>query len=115
MPARIQVVDIKSDMPAAGQAVRRAHNALVAAKASGAAAVKLIHGYGSTGVGGRIRTEARRFLEDQRRRGKVRAVLPGEAFSIFDQATLRAFDLCPELRRDSDLGRENSGVTIVVL
>ena len=115
MPERIRVVDIKSDMPTADHAVRRVHNALVGARASGAAAVKIIHGYGSTGVGGRIRTEARRFLEDQRRRGKVRAVIPGEAFSIFDQGTLRAFELCPELRRDSDLGRENNGVTIVVL
>ena len=115
MPGGIQVVDVKSDMPMADRAVRRVHNALVAARASGAAALKIVHGYGSAGVGGRIRSEARKYLEDQRRRGKLRGVIPGEAFSIFDQATLRAFEFCPDLRRDSDLGRENNGVTIVVL
>jgi len=111
----IKTADIKSDMPTADQALRRLAGALITARITGTAAVKIIHGYGSTGAGGRIRAEARRYLEEQRRRGKVRAVLPGEDFSIFDEATLRAFALCPDLRRDSDLERHNNGVTIVIL
>ena len=111
----IKIADIKSDMPTADQAVCRVSGVLATARVTGAAAVKIIHGYGSTGVGGRIRTEARRYLEEQRRKGKVRAVLPGEDFSIFNEATLRAFALCPALRSDSDLDRHNNGVTIVIL
>ena len=111
----IKVADIKSDMPTAEQALRRVTAVLAAARATGAAAVKIIHGWGSTGAGGRIRTEARRYLNEQCRKGKVRAVISGEDFSIFNEATLRAFALCPELRRDSDLERHNNGVTIVVL
>jgi len=111
----IPVADIKSDLPTAEQAVRRAAGVLATARVTGTKAVKIIHGYGSTGVGGRIRTEVRKYLNEQLRLGKVRAVLPGEDFTIFNEGTLRAFQLCPALRQDSDLNRYNNGVTIVVL
>lgn len=46
---------------------------------------------------------------------KIRDYIPGERFSIFDEATRRAFALCDDLRRDHDLESANNGVTIVVL
>ncbi len=76
---------------------------------------KIIHGYGSTGKGGKIRTEARRYLADQKRRGLIRDFICGEDFSIFDEGTRRAFLVCDDLRRDSDLDRHNNGVTIIIL
>ncbi len=111
----LQELNIKSDMPASDLAVRRVTYAIANGKHLGAAAVKLIHGYGSTGKGGRIRTEVRRYLDGQRRKGVIRDFIPGESFSIFDEATRAAFCLCDDLRRDSDLDRSNNGVTIVVL
>jgi len=111
----IPTTDIKSDMPTAEQAVRRAGGVLATARVTGAPAVKIIHGYGSTGAGGRIRTEVRKYLNEQLRLGKARAVIPGEDFTIFNEGTLKAFSLCPALRGDSDLNRYNNGVTIVVL
>ena len=111
----IHIADIKSDMPTADQAVRRVAGVLATARVTQTAAVKIIHGYGSTGTGGRIRTEARRYLQEEYRKGKIRALIPGEDFSIFNEATLRAFALCAGLRRDSDLDRCNNGVTIVIL
>ncbi|MCL2105925.1 MAG: Smr/MutS family protein [Oscillospiraceae bacterium] len=111
----IRAVDIKSDLPTSDLAIRRVTYVLATARAAGEPAVKLIHGYGSTGKGGRIRVELRRYLEEQRRKGKIQAFLCGESFSIFDQATLRAFHQCPALRQDSDLERHNNGITIVIL
>jgi len=111
----IKTANIKSDMPTADQAVRRAEGVLATARITGSKAVKIVHGYGSTGVGGRIRTEVRRYLREQLRKGKIRAVIPGEDFTIFNEAALRAFALCPALRRDSDLNRDNQGITIVIL
>lgn len=113
--AFLKEVNLKYDMPTADLAVRRATWAIQNAKATGAGALKLIHGYGSHGVGGRIRVEVRAYLERQRSRGLVRDVIAGERFSIFDEATRRAFLRCDELRRDADLDRANNGVTIVVL
>ncbi|MEG1632896.1 MAG: hypothetical protein RR314_02470 [Oscillospiraceae bacterium] len=111
----LKEVNIKSDMPTADLAVRRVTYIIRNGKDLGAAAVKIIHGYGSTGKGGKIRTETRRYLAEQKRKGFIRDFIPGEDFSIFDAATRDAFLLCDELRRDSDLERANNGVTIVIL
>lgn len=81
----------------------------------GCSGVKLIHGYGSSGAGGRIRVEARRRLDRMKAGGEIWGYIPGESFSIFDSDTLAAFQRCPTLRRDRDLERHNNGVTFVLL
>lgn len=111
----LKEVNIKSDMPTADTAIKRVTFAIRNGSMLGAAAVKIIHGYGSTGKGGRIRTETRRYLGEQKRKGLIRDFIPGEDFSIFNAATRDAFLLCDELRRDRDLDASNNGVTIVVL
>lgn len=115
MAGYLKEVNIKSDMPTADQAVKRVTYNIRNGKALGAGAVKIIHGYGSSGSGGKIRTETRRYLEGQKRLGLIRDYIAGEDFSIFNGATIRAFESCDELRRDKDLERHNNGVTIVVL
>ena len=108
-------VNIKSDMPTADDAIKRITYNIHTGKRLGYAAVKIIHGYGSTGAGGRIRVEARRYLESQKRKGIIKDYIPGEDFTIFDERTRNAFALCGELRRDKDLERHNNGVTIILL
>lgn len=108
-------VNIKYDMPAAGQAVKRTTYAIENGKRMGASCVKIIHGYGSHGTGGKIRVEVRAYLERMKRQGRIADYIPGERFSIFDEATRAAFARCGELRLDSDLDRANNGVTIIVL
>lgn len=115
MAGLLKEVNIKADMPTADVAIKRVTHTIRNGKALGFSAVKLIHGYGSSGAGGVIRVETRRYLADQKRKGLIRDYIPGEQFSIFDEATRKAFDLCDALRRDSDLERSNNGVTIVVL
>ena len=111
----MRTVNIKEDHPTADAALRRVDMMLNAAKSQGDKALKIIHGYGSTGQGGVIRTQTRKYLAEQKSRGRIRAFIPGEEFSIFHAATLKAFDTYPALRQDSDLGRSNDGVTIVLL
>ena len=77
--------------------------------------LKLIHGYGSSGKGGRIRTASRKYLLAQQEKGRIAAVVPGERFSIFDETTRRALQQYPHLRQDRDLERENMGVTFIFL
>ena len=115
MSGYLKEVNIKADLPTASDAIKRVTYNIRNGKAWGCGAIKIIHGYGSTGKGGRIRTETRRYLEDQKRKGLIRDFIPGESFSIFDENTRRAFDQCNDLRKDSDLERHNNGVTIVVL
>ena len=89
MAGYLKEVNIKYDMPAASDAVKRVTYNIRNGKAWGCGAIKFIHGYGSSGKGGRIRTEVRRYLEDQKRRGMIRDYIPGEALSIFDERRRR--------------------------
>ena len=116
MPAsKLREVNIKADMPTVSNAIKRVTFQLCNAKALGFTAVKIIHGYGSTGKGGGIRTETRRYLQRQKDKRQIRDFITGEQFSIFDEATRAAFLVCDDLRRDSDLERSYIGISIVFL
>ena len=111
----LRVVNLEEGKPFVDAAIRRLTYELAHSKKTGCAVLKIIHGYGSSGAGGRIRVEARAYLSRLKGRQELRDVIPGEAFSIFDEATRRAFLRCDALRRDSDLERHNNGVTFVLL
>jgi len=111
----VKVVNIKFDMPDSDDAIRRVTYNIRNSKVLGTRAIKFIHGYGSTGAGGVIRVKTRRYLSEQKHKGYIKDYITGENFSIFDEATRRALNLCPELRNDPDLDRHNNGITIVIL
>ena len=115
MSGILRAVNIKSDMPTVDVAIRRITWNIKNAKPMGVTVIKLIHGYGSTGKGGAIRAEARKYLERLRQQGRIKGFVNGEDFSIFDEATRKAFSVCDGLRRDVDLERHNNGITIVIL
>jgi len=115
MGGLLREVNIKAGMPTVDDAIRRITYNIKTAGPLGVSAIKLIHGYGSTGKGGGIRVESRKYLDRQKARGQIKGYIIGEDFSIFDEATRSAFLVCDELRRDSDLERHNNGVTIVIL
>ncbi len=115
MPGKLKEVNIKEDLPAASDAVKRVTFHISRSKALGYSALKIIHGYGSSGKGGKIRTETRGYLQRQKAKGVIKDFIPGENFSIFNEATRNAFDVCDELRHDSDLDRSNNGITIVII
>jgi hypothetical protein len=102
-------------MPTTDDAIRSITYNIRNAKPMGVSAIKFIHGYGSSGKGGAIRIEARKYLERQKKQNLIKYFITGENFSIFDEATLKAFQVCDDLRRDSDLERHNNGITIVII
>ena len=115
MGGLLRETNIKSDNPTVDDAIKRITYNLRNAKPMGVSAIKFIHGYGSTGKGGAIRTEARKYLERQKKQSHIKDYITGEQFSIFDDTTRKAFLACDELRRDNDLDRHNNGITIVIL
>ena len=108
-------VNLEEGMPTVEQAMKRLTFHVRTKKSLGIKALKLIHGYGSSGTGGRIRTECRGYLQSLQRRGEIRYFVPGEQFTIFDPQTQKLLLACPGLRRDHDLERHNNGITIVLL
>ena len=111
----LREVNIKTGNATVDDAIRRVTYNIKNAGPMGVSAIKLIHGYGSTGKGGAIRIETRKYLERLKKQNQIKDYIIGEQFSIFDDATRKAFLVCDELRRDSDIERYNNGVTIVIL
>ena len=112
---KLREVNLERGMPTWDQAVRQLTFELRHSRSLGFGAVKIIHGYGSSGRGGRIRVESRKYLSRLKSRGEIADFIPGEEFSIFNSATLAAFRRCDGLRRDPDLERHNNGITIILL
>jgi hypothetical protein len=78
--------------------------------------LKLIHGYGSGGKGGRIRDAVRRSLADGSAGPGIAAVFPGEEVKrgSAERREIRS-RLSERGQRDPDLERGNPGVTFVIL
>lgn len=115
MRSKLREVNLERGMPRADQAVKQLIFELRFSRSQGCTALKIIHGYGSSGTGGRIRVETRHCLTRLRDRGEIADFICGEDFSIFNSAVLNAFLRCEDLRRDRDLERHNNGITIVLL
>ena len=111
----VAAVNLEAGMPTVEIALRRLELGLSDARMRHAAAVRLIHGCGSSGRGGAIHDGVHSHLARMKSQGKIREFVPGEEFSPFSQQARNALALCPELSRDRDFARENRGVTLVVL
>ncbi len=112
MTSRIAEIRIKEGMPTADQASRRLVTELEVARRRGVRLLKLIHGYGSKGVGGKLRGALRRALAEHQTARRVGRVVFGEDWSIFDATSRALLEDFPELRQDPDLERGNAGITL---
>jgi len=115
MPAKVPVINLEQGFPTRDQACERLETALVRARKNGVRVVKIIHGYGSTGAGGVLRYAVRNFLRQRKDRGEITLFVNGESWSSFDARSKDLLAKCPELVLDSDLGRANKGITLVLL
>ena len=115
MPGKLRIINLEANRPTVDEMNRRLALELRNAKNARVQILKLIHGYGSTGVGGKLRGAVRVTLEHSKKRGEVRDFVQGDDFRISNEVTWAMLKLYPELKQDSDLGRENRGITMVIL
>lgn len=109
-----KTLNIEAGLPTVDEARLLLLAELRQAKQSGILAVKIIHGYGSTGKGGVLRGALRTSLLRRKKEGLVTRVIFGEKWSVFEEDARYAIERCPELRHDRDLNRSNEGITIAV-
>ncbi|HKD80052.1 MAG TPA: hypothetical protein VKH81_10175 [Candidatus Angelobacter sp.] len=114
-PAPIKIINLEDGMPKVEAARLRMHHELHLARREGYAAVKLIHGYGSSGTGGALRVELQKELRCLADAGSIRAFIVGENWRISDEAAWPLLQRYPEWKQDVDLGKSNKGITIVLL
>ena len=115
MSGKLRIVNLEEGFPTRDQAYQKLEAALVRARKDGIAVLKLIHGYGSTGAGGVLRFAIRGFLRQRKEKGEIAAFVNGESWSSFDERSKTLFTKVPQLVVDSDLGRGNKGITLVLL
>lgn len=113
--ARIKTVNLKHDLPTVPEALSRLDRELLLARQQGIAVLKIVHGYGSSGAGGDIRIAVQKRLHEMAEADQIHSCIFGENWSKSDESTWRLLQRTTELKDDLDLGRNNPGITIVVL
>lgn len=112
--ALIKLVNLEEGMPTVEQARLRMEHELHLARTAGYRAVKLVHGYGSSGVGGGLRSELQKDLRRAALNGNIGVFIAGEDWRVSNETTWALLQRFPEWKQDSDLGRGNQGISIVV-
>lgn len=111
----IRVFNVEQGMPSLDDARRQVIAQIRRAKKDRVRVLKIIHGYGSSGKGGKLCVGLRKSFGLRRKEGVIKEFIPGENFSIFNDSVLKLLEICPELSGDPDLNATNEGVTILVL
>lgn len=115
MANNLYTINVEEGRPTADVAIKKLTSEIVRVKAQGAKVVKIIHGYGSSGVGGVLKGVVKKELERMKTKGIIKLYVPGEKFEIFNTDTIKLLDNCNTLRTDRDLGRYNNGITMALM
>jgi len=113
--ASVKTVIVKQGMPSVEQARARLETELRSARQGGVKVLKLVHGYGSSGVGGDLRIALQATLRRMAQRHEIGDCIYGENWRTSDERSWELLKRMPELKGDSDLGKGNKGMTLVIL
>ena len=108
---KLKEFDIHHSMPRVEDAIYNLEMFLKISKSE--KVIKIIHGYGSCGKGGKIKQACLETLEDKLLHHQIKAYIPGEAISTpmgYDDA-IRKYK--PLIQNDSDFHKGNDGITYV--
>ena len=105
--------NLEAGLPTVEQALERLERDLREARACEAKVVRVIHGYGSGGRGGKIRDAVRRELGRKLARGEVKDVTPGENYSSTANAGRDLLSRFKELKTTERSDTHNPGLTII--
>ena len=108
-------MNLEQGFPTRDEAIKRLDQAIDHGRKSGVGALKIIHGWGSSGTGGVLRFALRGHLRQRKEAGEIRVFIPGESWSQFDKYSKELLKHVPESLLDRDLGRANKGITLILL
>lgn len=108
-------INLEAGNPTVDEARRRLVSEIQSARARRVRVLKVIHGWGSSGEGGKLGPAIRKSLRLRVKEGKASFVLPGEQFSSDTNEGREFVRRHPGLRNDRDHNRSNPGITFVEL
>ncbi|MBN1363986.1 MAG: Smr/MutS family protein [Syntrophaceae bacterium] len=112
---KIITLNLEHGLPPVDQALDRLEREIVRYKGSDVRLIRVIHGYGSSGKGGKIRETVVQRLRAKKRTGTIRDYLTGDHYtgqSDYDKKLLAAF---PDLVSSFKTDRMNKGITFILL
>ena len=110
-----KTVNLEIGRPVLEVALNRMTEVIADAKRNRVNVLTLIHGYGSSGKGGVIRTECRKNLDFMKIKGRISDYVCGEDFNKHSGVVKSLLRRYPELASDKNMNRDNKGITLVVL
>ena len=109
------VVNFKEVVFAAEDAAIYLEMEIDKAKAMKAKGFKIIHGYGSHGQGGKISINLRKHAFKLRKEKRIKEIFTGAEWALQNEKCIKFLEECKFASLDEDLGRQNPGITIIVL
>jgi hypothetical protein len=115
MALSLRLVNIEEGRPSVPRALVRLTQEVRTAQLSKVTLLKVIHGYGSSGVGGDLRIALQSAIQQMLERHEIRDCIYGENWRRSDTTTWELIKRFPALKNDRDFERGNRGITIIVL
>lgn len=114
MSKNFDTFNIEKGMPTADEARKLLNTYISIAKKRGIKVCKIIHGYGSSGVGGALRIALRKSLAKRKKERGITDFVFGENWAFLEETSEKIIEVCPELRYDTDLNKHNEGITLIL-
>lgn len=111
----IQEINLESGMPTVAEAQERLRREIDTARGQSVRVLKIIHGYGSSGVGGGIGRMVRAVGQRLVAGRIVKSMVPGEHFDGRTPGGRELVRRFPGLKKDGSYGRGNRGITFLVI
>ena len=108
-------INLKEDMPPVDIALCNMELEIEVGKISGVKAIKFIHGYGSSGVGGVICKAVRERLASLKKQRIIKDYIFGEDWDINNPKCFKLLTKLSSGYDGEDLNNSNSGMTIVFI
>lgn len=108
-------LNLKENSPSVDEAMAILEINIDICKKSGVKVLKVIHGYGSHGVGGAICLELRNRLRNLKKQEIIKDYLLGSEWDISNEKCFNILTNLSDHYTDKDLNNNNPGITIVVL
>ena len=112
---KCKVINLEAGMPRVDIGIRKLYLEITTAKHQRIKILKVIHGYGSSGVGGSLKKGVSDYLSQKKKEGFVKDYITGENWNIFNESTRNVLSDYKDLKKDRDLGNRNPGITMIFL
>ncbi len=111
----LRLINLKDGVYSVELAIATVEIEIEQAKKEGLVALKILHGYGSHGVGGVIAQSLRKELFHWKKEGFIKNYFGGDCWNMFDKQSQNILLKDKSIFNDPDIGNSNPGITIIEL